>query len=409
MGSGKFKRGYVSVLVGVTALALVSACAEAKVVKPTKEDLKSAADLTVTPRADDTKVPVASEVNINLHNGTLIKASLATKDGKPVAGALREDGTSWVPAKRLAYHSTYTARVTAVDDYHRTVTKTSTFTTMGKPSHRVPATLANTDRATFGKAMPVVLDFPLEFSVSKTQRANVEKRLFVTSEPSQPGVWHWFNGSHLEYRPRHYWKPGTKVSVRLGLGGLPLGHHSYGAQDIRSTFTVDKTDRELTVSDHRKRMLAYKNGKVVRKIPVSLGKPGHESYTGTMVIMSRAPSTVFDTTHEPGCGGHQGGDNCYKVTVQYAERLTWGGQFIHSAPWSVWAQGNTDTSHGCVNVSPSNAKWVYDFVDVGTPVVVKGTGVKLPYMDGYTSFNLSWKKFVAGSALPVPASLAGTN
>ena len=63
-------------------------------------------------------------------------------------------------------------------------------------------------------------------------------------------------------------------------------------------------------------------------------------------------------------------------------------------------------SHGCVNVSPSNAKWLFDKTLIGDPVVVKGTSDKLAYGDGWTPWNVSWADFVKGSALPVPANLA---
>jgi lipoprotein-anchoring transpeptidase ErfK/SrfK len=117
-----------------------------------------------------------------------------------------------------------------------------------------------------------------------------------------------------------------------------------------------------------------------------------------MVIMDKLTETVFDTTDTDGAAG-------YKTKIQYAQRITWSGQYIHSAPWSVGAQGHRNVSHGCVNVSPSNARWLFDKTLIGDPVIVKGTGDKLGYGDGWTPWNVSWSEFVKGSALPVPASL----
>ncbi len=85
--------------------------------------------------------------------------------------------------------------------------------------------------------------------------------------------------------------------------------------------------------------------------------------------------------------------------MQYAERLTWSGQFIHAAPWSNADQGRNNVSHGCVNVSTEGGKWIYDWVRVGDPVVIKGTEERLPTGDGWTAWNLSWEDFRAGSAL----------
>lgn len=58
----------------------------------------------------------------------------------------------------------------------------------------------------------------------------------------------------------------------------------------------------------------------------------------------------------------------YYLTGEFAERLTSGGVFVHSAPWSVGQQGNSNVSHGCINLAPADAEWYYDNVSVGDPV-----------------------------------------
>jgi lipoprotein-anchoring transpeptidase ErfK/SrfK len=133
-------------------------------------------------------------------------------------------------------------------------------------------------------------------------------------------------------------------------------------------------------------------------MPVSLGKPSTPSSSGTMVVMDKATTTLFDTTDTDGADG-------YKININYAQRLTWSGQYVHSAPWSVGAQGHRNVSHGCVNLSPSNARWLFDKTLIGDPITVKGTSDKLVYGNGWTPWDVSWKQFVKGSALPVPADL----
>ncbi|ADD44890.1 ErfK/YbiS/YcfS/YnhG family protein [Stackebrandtia nassauensis DSM 44728] len=396
----------VTAVIGLAVLATAASCGEAKIRYPTKADLVSDATIDIAPTAKREDVPVSAEIKPGIANGKLVTLKL-TKRGEPVEGELRPDGTSWVSAKPLSYDTKYTATVTAIDDHRRTVTAKSAFTTMDKPARTIEPYLANEDGKTYGKAMPVALDFPDGFEVPEKKRAAVEKRLFVSSAPEQAGVWHWFSGGRLQYRPKDYWRPGTEVSVRLGLKGLKLGKGVYGAKDLKSDFNIDDTDRELLVSNKKKHMIAKKDGKRVKTIAVALGKPGYESYSGTMAIMERLPNTTFDTTREPGCNGKEDGVDCYRTNVDHAERLTWTGQFIHSAPWSVWAQGNTNVSHGCVNVSPGDASWIYEFVRVGDPVTVKGTGVALTGGDGYTAYDLSWDEFRAGSYLEQPAALGG--
>jgi hypothetical protein len=118
-----------------------------------------------------------------------------------------------------------------------------------------------------------------------------------------------------------------------------------------------------------------------------------------MVTMSHDPTTTFNTLGIPG-------EN-YLVNVNWAERLTWGGEFIHAAPWSVGDQGHTNVSHGCVNMSDLNSKWLFDQEnDAGDPVIVKGTEVQLQYGNGFTAWNIPWSQYVSMSALPVPPDLA---
>jgi hypothetical protein len=123
-----------------------------------------------------------------------------------------------------------------------------------------------------------------------------------------------------------------------------------------------------------------------------------------MVVMDKQESTVFDTFAE--LGPTEG----YRTEIDYAQRLTWGGEYIHAAPWSVGAQGRRNVSHGCVNVSTANAQWLFSRTKIGDPVTVRGTERKLEPGNGWTAWNMSWEEFVKGSALPVPtdANSAGS-
>ncbi len=60
-----------------------------------------------------------------------------------------------------------------------------------------------------------------------------------------------------------------------------------------------------------------------------------------------------------------------RLTVEYAVRVTWGGVYVHSAPWSVGSQGYANVSHGCINLSPDNAAWYFDTVSIGDPIIVQ--------------------------------------
>lgn len=352
-------------------------------------------ELTVTPADKATGVPVSVEIEAKAKDGKVTEMSLADAAGKAVDGELRADGSSWVPAEPLDYTTTYTVTVT-VDPAKGDTTKASTtFTTMKRPSKRMPAHVYMADDMVYGQAMPIVVELG-GGGVPEQHRAAVERRLFVTSEPQQEGVWHWDSGTQVEYRPKEYWQPGTKLSVRLGLGGLPIGDGRYGQVDITIKASIDTVRREIVVTNSNKQLVATQDGRTVKTMPVSLGKPSKPSFSGTMVIMERLATTVFDSSTYGVPADSAGG---YRTKVKYAERLTWDGQFIHAAPWSVADQGHRNVSHGCVNVATNNAKWVYDWVKIGDPVVVKGTGHELSQGNGWTAWSLPWDDFAAGSAL----------
>ncbi|TQL79271.1 L,D-transpeptidase-like protein [Stackebrandtia endophytica] len=367
-----------------------------------EEPPESIASISVGPEDGTEKAPVSTEIDIEVTDGELSEVVLQSAEGDTVEGRMRADGSSWVPTSPLSYDTTYTATVTALDEFEIPEVQETTFSTMSSPSNRVWGSLWNGSEYEYGQAVPIMLDFDRSFSVPEEERANVERRLFVESDPAQPGAWHWFSGNHLEYRPKDYWQPGTVITVRFGLGGLPLGGDLYGETDINSTIKIGADARVVEVDNSTKTMTAKKNGEVVKTMPVSLGKASTPSYYGTMVVMEKLEETVFDTTNEPGCDGKEDGENCYITDIEWAQRLTWSGQFIHSAPWSVGDQGVRNVSHGCINASPSDSEWIFNFTRIGDPVVVTGTEVPLPYGDGFTAWDLTWEDFLAGSYLPPP-------
>jgi lipoprotein-anchoring transpeptidase ErfK/SrfK len=367
-----------AVLVAAALVALLGAggCSNDKETPPGKtEPEKPSVELAVTPADKAADVPVSAEIAVRAAGGKVTEVALADAAGEPVDGEMRDDGSAWVPAEPLAYTTTYTAKA--------------------RPGNRMGAHIYMADNATYGQAMPVVVEFR-GGGVPEAHRATVERRLFVRSDPPQEGAWHWDSDIQAEYRPREYWQPGTKLNVRLGLGGLPIGDGRYGEVDITIAAQVDSARRTIEVANEGKRLTAMLDGRPVKTMPVSLGKPSAPSFSGTMVIMEELASTVFDSSTY---GTPVDSDDGYRTKVKFAQRLTWDGQFIHAAPWSVASQGKRNVSHGCVNLSTANARWLYDWAKVGDPVTVKGTERQLKPGNGWTAWNLSWEDFKAGSAL----------
>ncbi|HEU4422707.1 MAG TPA: Ig-like domain-containing protein [Pilimelia sp.] len=347
-----------------------------------------------TPAANATKVPASTYVTFKTEQATEAKVELTDAAGKPVKGELASDGTTWMPSTTLKYSTKYTATVTATDADGKTATTTSSFTTMPTPGKQVRVSSQLGDGAVVGVGMPLIVTFGR--AVPESLRDDVQKRMIVKTTPPQEGAWHWFSGTEVYYRPKFYWKAGTKLSYRIATGGLPMGDGWYGRSDLTLDAKIGSAVI-MRVDNKTKKMTVTKDGKVLRTIPVSLGKPSTPSSSGTMVVMEKLRHTVFDTYAEL---GPQDG---YRVEIDYAQRLTWGGEFIHSAPWSVNDQGRRNVSHGCVNVSPSNAAWLFGITKVGDPVTIKGTEAKLSQGNGWTIWNLSWDQWIKGSAVPYKA------
>ncbi len=374
-----------------------SASAGASSGGPVTESATVPISLAVTPAAGKTGVPVSAEIGFKVAGGKVTQVTLKDAAGAAVSGTLREDGSAWVPAKPLKTKQKYVASVVATADGGVTKTAATTFTTMGAPGKKTGTGLYLFDDHTYGVAMPVVVEFSP--GIKKADRAAVQRRMFVTTSPAQPGVWSWTSsGTQAYYRGPEFWKSGTDLKVRIAVGGLPTGGGRYGDRDRAATAKIGRS-MIMKVDNATKKMTVVQDGKTVRTMPVSLGKKSTPSSSGTMVVMEKKAETVFDTTAE------LGPDEGYRTEIQFAQRLTWSGQYIHSAPWSVGSQGRRNVSHGCVNVAPGNARWLFDRTLIGDPVVVKGTEDKLAYGNGWTPWDVTWAEFVKGSALPVPASL----
>ncbi|GLZ80182.1 hypothetical protein Afil01_49890 [Actinorhabdospora filicis] len=353
----------------------------------------------IAPAADSTGLPVSAEIEAKAEGGELTSVKLVDDKGGEVKGEFRLDKSSWVPSDPLEYKTTYTATVVATGTNGVTSTQTATFTTMASPGKRKGAVLWNGDDVVYGVGMPVIVQFKDNYTIDKDNRAGVEKRLFVKSEPHQKGAWRWVSGAVLEFRPEKYWEPGTKIEVRVGWGGHPLGDGDYGATDITAKYSIDDTAREMIVDNKKKTMVAMENGEEKKTAPVSLGKPSKPSFYGTMVIMEKLRKTVFDSSTY---GVPVDSPDGYKTDIEFAQRMTWDGQFIHSAPWSVGDQGKRNVSHGCINVSRPNAEWFFEWANVGDPIQVLNTEEGVTEGNGWTCWNMSWEEFLKGSALPPP-------
>jgi lipoprotein-anchoring transpeptidase ErfK/SrfK len=110
------------------------------------------------------------------------------------------------------------------------------------------------------------------------------------------------------------------------------------------------------------------DGAVVREMPASMGKSGFATPVGTFAALEKQSVVIMDSRT---IGIPLSSAEGYRLTVNDAVRVTWGGVYVHGAPWSVGSQGYANVSHGCINLSPDNADWYYNTVRVGDPIIVQ--------------------------------------
>ncbi len=350
-----------------------------------------AAVTIVEPAADAKDVPASTGIAFTAKDAQETTVELKDSSGTAVEGTLAADGASWLPAGALEYGETYTATVTATGDDGRPATASSTFTTMAKPDKQVRISSFLGDGQVVGVGMPLIVKFGR--AIPEDHRDDLQRRMIVTATPAQEGIWHWVSPTEVRYRPKEFWQANSTVSYRVQAGGLPLGDGWYGRSDLTVDVKIGPSVI-MTVDNKTKRMTVTKDGQVVKTIPVSLGKKSTPSSSGTMVVIEKLRKTVFDTYEE------LGPEDGYRTKIDYAQRLTWGGEFIHAAPWSEGQQGSVNVSHGCVNVSMANGAWLFANTRIGDPITVKGTERKLQNGNGWTDWNMSWEEYVEGSALP---------
>ena len=354
----------------------------------------SSAAIHVTPSPDKTVAP-GKPVVVSVAGGRLTDVVVAGPDGAAVPGRLSLDGRTWTSSTgALDYNAAYTVSAAAVDrtglptDLKATLRTIAPTTFLGYSMDPAPGTQV-------GVGMPVTLTLDRHLT-SPSSQAMLERHLVVTANGAPViGGWNWITDKVLEYRPMTYWPGHATIAVTANVKGVRFDHGLWGKDNAVTTFKTGPAMISYVdmVSDHMK---VTKDGKVVRIIPITSGKPGFETRSGIKVIMTKERTRIMDAA----TGGTAKTDpEYYRLEVQYAMRLTWSGEFLHAAPWSVWAQGSQNVSHGCTGMSLDNAAWMYDQSEIGDVVVYTGTDKPMNSGNGITVWNYSWDRWKSFSAL----------
>ncbi len=221
--------------------------------------------------------------------------------------------------------------------------------------------------AVVGVAHPVVVTFKAPI----TDRAAAERALGITTTPAMTGRYEWLDTDKVQWVPERYWPAHTTVALSAGnqtaafttgpavIAVASISKHSF-------TVTVDGVEAgppaDLPAPHHR----PFWGQQGV--FPASLGRPEYPTPADTYTVLAKERSVTMDSSS---VGIPVTDPDGYLLTVDYAVRITNRGLFVHSAPWAVNALGYENVSHGCISLSPEDAEWYYNTVNIGDPVIVE--------------------------------------
>jgi len=416
---GRPSRGRTVALLGLLALiALLAACTAKPVSKPSattssgpstatssssSSPASEPAAITITPAPDSTGINPLAPVRVAVANGTLTDVVMTSPTGTVVKGDLSADHSSWSSAEDLGYDKTYTVKATAENPQGEQKTASTTLTTIKPVNLTMPYIQTAAGGAVDGMTFGVGQVIRIHFDEKILDKAIAQKNIKVTITPAQVGAFNWLGDQDVYWRTKDYMKSGSKVSISVKAYGVNYGGGLYGQADpAPASFKVGA--KQISIADdNTKEIKVYRNDKLVKIIPTSMGRhtsiPGDygqqidlRTNSGHHVVIGGYTNIVMASS----TFGLSKGGNAYKVTIPVGVQISYDGEYVHWADWSIWAQGNTDTSHGCLNVSPDNAWWFYHFSQPGDIVDVRNTGRALAVSNsGY--WNESWADWLKGN------------
>ncbi|MXM69103.1 L,D-transpeptidase family protein [Streptomyces sp. HUCO-GS316] len=340
------------------------------------------------------------EITAEDSDGRITDVTAVDASGRYVTGELSADGGRWHSTSPLAADAHYTVRVSTEDEDGAPGRKVFAFDT-SRPTTKKRLTVKFGPKAgEYGVGQPVTAELNRAVK-DKDQRAIVERSLRVESTPAVAGAWHWVDDKTIHYRPKEYWPAHATIDVRSDLDGVRINDRLWGGKAKPLKLTTG--DRVIAVTDAAAHsMTVYKNDEAIKQIPVTTGKPGFDTRNGVKVVLGKES---FVRMRSSTVGIAEGSSESYDLPVYWATRVTWSGEYVHAAPWSVGSQGYANVSHGCTGMSTGNAEWFFNTVREGDVVQVVNSGgdMMAPFGNGFGDWNLEWPKWREGSAL-----IAGT-
>jgi lipoprotein-anchoring transpeptidase ErfK/SrfK len=162
---------------------------------------------------------------------------------------------------------------------------------------------------------------------------------------------------------KRFWVCWIVISLSLAHGPRPARADSPAplTPDFRypSLFppapTVGPAPRRITVDLSRQELIAFEGMTPVRAFAVSTGDYDHPTIVGEYAVQWKRDRIDLI------------GPDWYFQNVPYVMMFA-KPFYIHAAPWR--AEFGKPDSHGCVTLAESDAGWLFDWADVGTPIYI---------------------------------------
>jgi lipoprotein-anchoring transpeptidase ErfK/SrfK len=218
-----------------------------------------------------------------------------------------------------------------------------------------------------GVAHPVVVTF----SAPVANRQAAERAIKIKSAPAMTGKFEWLDNDVVQWVPDRFWPAHRTVALSVGplSTDFKTGPAVLGVADISDhTFTVSIDGVGAPPPPPRPAPHHRPHWGEDGVMLASMGRPEFPTPVGVYPVLSKDRSVTMDSSS---VGVPLTDPAGYRVPVDYAVRITRRGIFVHSAPWAVNSLGLENVSHGCISLSPADAEWYFNTVNIGDPVNVK--------------------------------------
>jgi len=260
-----------------------------------------------------------------------------------------------------------------------------------KPTKPVHIKTLNADGVQYGVGMPVIAFFSRKI---KSAKALQDATKVTVDGQEQSGAWYFEYSSYYKdypieghWRPQHYWKAHSKVHVDIPAKGLSAGGDLAYNDSLTLDFYIGAKNVGV-VNNITHHLVVTSDGRQKFDVPVSLGATSTPTRHGIKVIMEKLPTVCM----------HDVNNTYYECGIKEDQRLTYDGEYLHSAPWNVGnIQSGVNSSNGCTNLLPDDATALYHFLEVGDVVVYpNANGKAMQIGDGYGDWNVPWGTWLTG-------------